>query len=914
MNTATACAPITEKVLRAHCNCARKSYLLMFSRDESKPNEYALAIEHRKELIRANYLAKRAREMASVRPMSYPTRPMVPDRIADSAMSADILKTEAALFHIVQGPTTSAGVCYEPVIFTTSHAIRHEDKVELCFAGYVLSKIQDKPPPKGKVILLDGSETTVRLLDGIDRILPAITVLKGWGQSRPEPPAVILNKHCPYCEFQHACKPIAEKEDNISLLGRIGDKELRRYGKKGIFTIKQLSFLYRPKRQHKRSKARPVAHNYELQALALRTGNIYLHGEPVVIPHGGTEIYLDIEALPDRNFHYLIGLIVCSSDNSQSFQLWANCQGDEASIWNKFAALINKYPACPVFHYGNFERRAIQKMGKLYGTPIEPILKRLFNVNTCIFGKVYFPVRSNSLKDICRFLGLSWTSHNASGLQSVAWRYQFEHTGDQTFRRLLLTYNHEDCENLRCLTAKLRDIAANGTHSADIRFADIEGGSITDNASGIVGRFNKLLQSAHGSYEQAKIVLKKKTTTSSSREKATRSHARHPIGKINKIISVRPGRTCPRHPGQPLRPREKQAVQTITDLVFTARGAKKVVTQYVGKTGYCAACNSTFTPPAIRRLRSQQKYGRGLQAWAAYHRMALRLPFDKISQLLEDMFCEKLASSQVFGLVTQFSRNYVNTEKLLLNKIMASPIVHVDETTINIQGSSQYVWVITDGQHVVFRQTESREASIIHELFDGYSGVLCSDFYAGYDSVKCLQQKCWAHLIRDLNDDLRKSPFDAELETFVSSVRDLIVPIFEAMERYGQKLRRLRKFRRSVDHFYARQILAITYRSDLMIAYQKRFVKYRDKLFVFLERDGVPWNNNMAERALRHIAVQRKISGSFGKAGILQYLLLLGITQSCRFQNKALLQFLLSGERDVDRFKGRRDFDGWRMR
>ena len=70
----------------------------------------------------------------------------------------------------------------------------------------------------------------------------------------------------------------------------------------------------------------------------------------------------------------------------------------------------------------------------------------------------------------------------------------------------------------------------------------------------------------------------------------------------------------------------------------------------------------------------------------------------------------------------------------------------------------------------------------------------------------------------------------------------------------------------------------------------------------------------MAERALRHIAVQRKISGSFGKDGVLQYLLLLGVTQSCRFQNKSLLKFLLSEEVDVDKFKGHGNFRGWRMR
>ena len=123
--------------------------------------------------------------------------------------------------------------------------------------------------------------------------------------------------------------------------------------------------------------------------------------------------------------------------------------------------------------------------------------------------------------------------------------------------------------------------------------------------------------------------------------------------------------------------------------------------------------------------------------------MALRLPFDKISQLLEEMFKERIAPGQVHSLVEQLSRYYVFTEKLLLKRILASPVVHVDETTININGSSQYIWVITDGAHVVFRHTEGRETSVIHELFDGYSGVLCSDFYSGYDSVECAQQKCW---------------------------------------------------------------------------------------------------------------------------------------------------------------------------
>jgi hypothetical protein len=72
-------------------------------------------------------------------------------------------------------------------------------------------------------------------------------------------------------------------------------------------------------------------------------------------------------------------------------------------------------------------------------------------------------------------------------------------------------------------------------------------------------------------------------------------------------------------------------------------------------------------------------------------------------------------------------------------------------------------------------------------------GVLISDFYAGYDAVPCAQQKCWVHLIRDMNDDLREAPFDAELETFVLAVKDLLIPIMECIQRYGLSKKQLQK-------------------------------------------------------------------------------------------------------------------------
>jgi hypothetical protein len=62
----------------------------------------------------------------------------------------------------------------------------------------------------------------------------------------------------------------------------------------------------------------------------------------------------------------------------------------------------------------------------------------------------------------------------------------------------------------------------------------------------------------------------------------------------------------------------------------------------------------------------------------------------------------------------------------------------------------------------------------------------------------------------------------------------------------------------------------------------------------------------VAERAIRHLAVQRKISGTFFKRVAVPYLRLLGIAQTYRFQEKSFLGFLISGEKDIDQFKERK--------
>ena len=78
---------------------------------------------------------------------------------------------------------------------------------------------------------------------------------------------------------------------------------------------------------------------------------------------------------------------------------------------------------------------------------------------------------------------------------------------------------------------------------------------------------------------------------------------------------------------------------------------------------------------------------------------------------------------------------------------------------------------------------------------------------------------------------------------------------------------------------------------------KERFEKNRDRLFTFLKYDGVPWNNNNAEHAIKAFARLRDvIAGSSTEKGIDEYLTLLSICQTCRYSGMDFLDFLKSGE------------------
>jgi predicted RecB family nuclease len=899
---------ITSEVLVSYSQCPRKAYFLLCTSEKGTPNEYINILQHRKSVLQNRHINEIQKKNNSIQPYSISNQKKGIDFLVNATLISNQLEAYCPILRKEKDKSRLGHYLYIPTIFVGTYNISKEHKLELFFISYILGQVQNKLPDVGYIIKMDEKLCKVNLKNIEKTLFPYIDPLRSWAELKYlKEPDLILNKHCQYCKFNMLCKEKAEKEDSLSLLSRISTKKIvQKYEKKGIFTIKQLSYLYRPRRRKKSTKKRPIIHRPELQALAINTDKIYLEELPE-LSRKTKEIFLDFEGIPDQQYYYLIGMLICNGNIVTYYYFWADNPQEESNIWKKFLQMINRYPSVYIYHYGSYESKAIDKLCRRYKTDSNEIKIRLVNVNTQIYGKVYFPLRSNSLKEIGKFIGASWTSPNASGLQSLVWHHYWSESGNQNDKQRLITYNKEDCYALKLLVDELYKIQNQADLLSNIDFVDQPKTQMTETSSQIHKQFNIILKFAHENFDKRKISLKQNEIYKTEEKKKIGAKEGHQayyrlIPKAKKVIHVRSKQKCPKHKDQILRKTQYISERTIIDLVFTSTGIRKSIIKYWGTKSYCSKCNRLYLPNTITKL-GNCLFGHSFRAWIIYQRLFLRLPYDVIIQVLIDQFNEKISVGTIINFFRCFSNYYSFTEKLIIRNVLKSPFIHIDETKINIQGIDHYVWVFTDGKHVFFRYTETREAKIVHDILTEYAGILISDFYGGYDSVKCKQQKCWSHLIDDINDDLLKAPFDIEYEKFVLEIRNLILPIFQAVEKYGLKKRNLNKFKKNVDHFYKNTIFDKYYKSDLTVKYQKRFIRYKESLFTFLEYDGTPWNNNLAERALRHLAVQRKISRLFYKSVVEPYLLLLGIMQTCRFQNKAFLQFLVSGMKDFNKSK-----------
>ena len=230
---------------------------------------------------------------------------------------------ESRLQAVEKMPSEGRGrtVQFIPYRFEFANKLTKNDKLSLAFDALVLSEAVGREVSLGKITHGD-SHATLKvklssLASEVQKRIKDITALL----ADNSPPDLVLNRHCGQCEFQARCRKQATEKDELSLLSGMSEKERKRLHAKGIFTVTQLSYTFRPRRRRRGNCAsKQEKFHHSLRALAIRENKIHAVDLPD-LKLDGTPVYLDVEGLPDRDFYYLIGVRIGTGDGRRSVQL-----------------------------------------------------------------------------------------------------------------------------------------------------------------------------------------------------------------------------------------------------------------------------------------------------------------------------------------------------------------------------------------------------------------------------------------------------------------------------------------------------------------------------------------------------------------------------------------------------------------
>ena len=186
-------------------------------------------------------------------------------------------------------------------------------------------------------------------------------------------------------------------------------------------------------------------------------------------------------------------------------------------------------------------------------------------------------------------------------------------------------------------------------------------------------------------------------------------------------------------------------------------------------------------------------------------------------------------------------------------------VKHADETPWRTDGDNGYAWVFVAGRVRLFACEDTRSMSVPDAVFAGCGGTLVTDRYAGYNRFAGIRNYCFEHLKRDTLETARDNPKSAECAAFA----DALVPWLRAAMSLrsacaGDRvayLVRAASIRRRIE-----DIAQAPARHPSVQHIQDIFRENAARLWRWTEDPRVPAENNAAERAVRPLAIARKVS------------------------------------------------------
>jgi transposase len=342
----------------------------------------------------------------------------------------------------------------------------------------------------------------------------------------------------------------------------------------------------------------------------------------------------------------------------------------------------------------------------------------------------------------------------------------------------------------------------------------------------------------------------------------------------------------------------------------------------------CPHCGATTQAQAPAGVSAPRQYGPRLRALCTYLVHQQFLPYARVRELLADLLSAALSVGTLVNLVQAGAARVQPLAEEIKVSLRHAPVLHHDETGLRVVGHSdrdaragetprsqgQWAHVTCTNELTHYARHAARGATALEAIgiFPGFTGVSMHDGWTSYRHYQaCRHALCNAHHLRELtfvHEELKQAwagqlkHLLREMRTAVEqartagathleqAVRDDLVARYEALLGAGLaqnpqppppaagtdgKRRRGRRKQSQV-----RNLL-------------DRLWTYESEVLLFLDDFAVPFDNNQAERDLRAVKVQQKISGTFrSETGADAFCCLRSVCSTWRKQGRSVLDLL----------------------
>jgi transposase len=312
--------------------------------------------------------------------------------------------------------------------------------------------------------------------------------------------------------------------------------------------------------------------------------------------------------------------------------------------------------------------------------------------------------------------------------------------------------------------------------------------------------------------------------------------------------------------------------------IFDIPPVNLIVTEHKSHIKTCPHCGRINKAAFPESVKYPVQYGPNILASAIYCKNHHFIPYERISEFFEDIMGIKICPATVIRAEKECFQHLEEFESIIREKLLASPVIHCDETGMKIEGKRHWLHVASTDKYTCYFAHSKRGSKAINAMgvLPEFKGVAVHDGWKPYNIYDCDHALCNVHLQRELTgiEENYKQQWAKEMNELLAE-----------MKKYTDECKE------QVKELDFEQIKALEERFDAVVMkgieenplslnpekqgkrgkkpktkarnLLDRFIEHKEKILRFLTDLKVPFENNQAERDIRMMKLQQKISGTF---------------------------------------------------